>query len=404
MVRKKVVDYVKSLLSKGYSASAIKSNMIKYGYSSKEVDEAISDVYNPAIRHEIHLSAPVIFVIIFIVISAISVIVYMNYEKPQAAEQLLDVNLEPVLTTVQAGDNIVFLKEILNLGSAQRYDIVVKQEVIDPKTNRVLTQKIETRAIETTGSTQTRILIPKETLAGDYLLRMVVEYDNKKAIATLPLKVVASDVKETCFDGARNQNEEGIDCGGICKACQEQAINCNDNDICTNDAFDNGKCLNVPIVPCCGNYVCEEQESCASDCQDDIPYDYGSVTLDEIKELAKTNPSKALQECNNIEVPDLKDACISSIGEVQQDQEYCAEITGLRAKDLCYSNIAHSTADRSLCELVASEGRRDSCYMTLVLEHEDYSVCGSITNKQLRDSCDLRRQLSEIQQGQNSTG
>ena len=34
---------------------------------------------------------------------------------------------------------------------------------------------------------------------------------------------IAPKVKpeETCFDGIKNQNEEGIDCGGVCKPCVE---------------------------------------------------------------------------------------------------------------------------------------------------------------------------------------
>ena len=29
---------------------------------------------------------------------------------------------------------------------------------------------------------------------------------------------------ETCSDGIKNQNEEGIDCGGICKLCEEKNL------------------------------------------------------------------------------------------------------------------------------------------------------------------------------------
>ena len=29
---------------------------------------------------------------------------------------------------------------------------------------------------------------------------------------------------ETCSDGTRNQDETGIDCGGVCPACGEQLI------------------------------------------------------------------------------------------------------------------------------------------------------------------------------------
>ncbi len=401
MVKKSLIDYVKSLMQKGYSVSTIREQLLKNGYSNKEIDEAISSSYKPTIRHEIYLSHSTILVIVFIIVSLIGIASFFYYSPAKKTTKLLDLNLEPISTIVESGENVVFLKELSNLGSSQRYDVIIKQEIIDQKTNRVVTQKIETRAIETFGSTQTRILVPKDTKPGDYILRAIVEYDSQRAVATLPIKIVAFAKKETCFDGIKNQNEEGIDCGGLCKQCEEQITECNDNDPCTNDAIENDICVNNPIVPCCGNNVCEEneQDSCAADCKKVTQPSFGLIsteTLDEIKELAKVDPSKALQQCNQIEVPDLKDTCISNIGEVQNNKDYCSEIINARIKDFCYSNIAKSVNDNSLCEEISTEGRKDSCYMTFVLDNKDYSVCDKITNKQLRQSCESLKQLNEL--------
>src|SRR3989338_1129811 len=82
------------------------------------------------------------------------------------------------------------------------------EEISEPLTSRIITQKIETRAIETFGSTQTRILVPEETRTGDYILRAVVEYDDKKAVATLPIKIVRIKKAQTCFDGIKNLDEQ----------------------------------------------------------------------------------------------------------------------------------------------------------------------------------------------------
>ncbi len=110
---------------------------------------------------------------------------------------MLDLNLEPITTTAEPGESISFLKELSNLGSLKRYDVVIKQEIINPKTGKVIAQKTETRAIETFGSTQTKILVPKDAEPGDYLARVIVEYDNQKAVATLPVKIVSFAKKET---------------------------------------------------------------------------------------------------------------------------------------------------------------------------------------------------------------
>jgi hypothetical protein len=327
---------------------------------------------------------------------------FLYYKPMQAQTKLLDLNLEPIATTVEPGQGILFIKELSNLGSAERYDVVIKQDIIDPLTGRIITQKIETRAIETFGSTQTKILIPEDAKPGDYILRAVVEYENKKAVATLPVRITKTEKRESCFDGIKNQDEIDVDCGGICRQCEKQNLECNDNNPCTSDVAEDSICSNRPIAPCCGNNVCEEieKESCPADCPkpSEAPFSVSPETLEDNKELARSNPAKAMQQCNVIEVPDLKDTCISDIGVAQHDKNYCIRITNARIKDLCYSNIAKFANDNSICQEISTDSRKDSCYMTFVLDNKDYSVCDRITNKHLRQSCESLKQLSEIGQ------
>ncbi len=402
MQKKSLADEVRELMKRGYNISAIKNFLSKYGYSNEEIDSAISG--STIIRHEIHLSHTTVLVIVFILVSLLGIASFFYYSPSKSPAQLLDLNLEPVATTVEPGDNVIFIKELSNLGSSQRYDVTIKQEIIDPETARVITQKIETRAIETFGSTQTKILVPKETKKGDYLLRAVIEYDGKKAIATLPIKVTESAEKETCFDGIKNQNEGGVDCGGGCGQCEKQVIECDDYNQCTNDAIENEACVNSPIVPCCGNGICEqgEQENCNADCKKIGSFVPATETLDDIKEIARSDPAKALQQCSRIEVPDLKDTCFANIGEVQRNKYYCTQVSGAKIRDYCYSNIAKIVNDNLLCEEISIDSRKDSCYMTFVLDNKDYSVCNKITNIHLRQSCESLKQLSEINSQQSS--
>ena len=401
MPKKSLRDYIVSLQQKGYDISAIRNFLHKYGYSDDEINESLN--FKQTIRHEIHLSHATIFAVALIFVFLIGIVSFIYY-KPMQHSKLLDLNLEPIITTVEPGQSISFLKELSNLGSAKRYDVVIKQELIEPLTSRIITQKIETRAIETFGSTQTKILVPEDAKAGDYILRAIVEYDDKKAVATLPIKVIKIEKTQTCFDGIKNQDEDGIDCGGVCKPCEVQVLQCNDNNQCTDDVIENGECANKPIFPCCGNNICEtqEKESCASDCpKAEEPFSTSSETLEEIKELARANPAKALQQCNAIGVPDLKDTCIGNIGEALRNKEYCKSISNARIKDLCYSNVAKSTNDNSLCQDISTDSRRDSCYMTFVLDNKDYSVCDKISNRHLRQSCESLRQLSELSKEAN---
>jgi len=399
MARKKVVDYIKSLLQKGYDISAIRTTMLKYGYTNKDIDEAVNQINQPTIRHEIHLSKATIFVILFVVIALAGAFFYV-YNPLKTPTKLLDLKLEPVSTSVQPGSNIAFVREISNLGSSKRFDVLMRQELLDSSTFKIVSFSTDTVAVETSSSTQSKVAVPSDAKPGDYILRVAASYDNKKAIATFPVKILpkkqeANAAEENCFDGIKNQDEIDVDCGGICGPCK--ILDCNDDDICTDDRLENGKCVNTQIVPCCSNNICEEgeEESCAEDCGE---VEEPNINLDDIKKTAKYDPAKASQQCNQIEIPDLKDTCISNIAEVQKNKNYCTKIISARIKDLCYSNIAKISNDNSICTEIISDGVRDSCYMTFVLDNDDYSVCGKIVNKALRQSCESLRQLHEINQ------
>jgi hypothetical protein len=402
MVRKKVVDYIRNLLQQGYNISTVKNVMSKYGYSNREIDQALEDISHASIRHEIHLSGTTLFAVIFMFLVIIGIIGFFYVNPPKGPSTLLDLNLEPVQTTVSPGENIIFVKELSNLGSTKRYDVVIKHEILHPSTYKSISpEKIETRAIETFGATRTMLKIPIDAETGDYILRTIVEYKKKKAIATLPIKIIDPGSPPTCEDGIKNQDEIDIDCGGVCKKCHDK-LNCQDNNPCTNDILINGKCAYNDIIPCCGNDICENGEKgiCSLDCVIIVERtpneDIGS--LDEIKNIARTDPVNALLKCNSIKVPSIKDTCISNIASAQNNQNYCTKITTIRIKDLCYSNIAKSKNDNKLCRDISTDGIRDSCYMTFVLDNDDYTVCLEIANEYLVQSCESLRQLHAINQ------
>ncbi len=379
MANKKAVDYVKAMISKGYKPESIRQSMLKYGYSNKDFNEAFNSAYNPTVRHELHFSVSAV-IIILLIASAFVAAAFIYKSSQKAKTSLLDLNLEPVQTSVGPGENIVFLKELVNLGSKERYDVVVRQELIDQKTN-VLTEKTETRAIETFGSTQTRLLVPDDIKTGNYILRVTVEYeDNKKAIATLPVKILAKNTLP-----------------------ENKTIACNDYEKCTEDILSEGRCIFKPITPCCGNSICEEDEECTRDCKtnDNIQ---APANLDEIKDIAKSDPKKAEDECKKIGLPDLRDGCFANIGFVQKNEDYCSKVQSLRIKDICLQNIAKSKNDNSLCQKISNEGIRDSCYINFAIPpNKDFTVCDKISNIYMKQSCDSLRQLNELNTEQQET-
>lgn len=65
--------------------------------------------------------------------------------------------------------------------------------------------------------------------------------------------------------------EEGEDFS----SCPEDCPNCDDDNVCTDDSYDyqSQSCIHKEIVPCCGNAICEEEEnvlSCLTDCKEFI--------------------------------------------------------------------------------------------------------------------------------------
>ncbi len=401
MVKKSVVDYLKSQLQKGYDISTIRNVMLRYGYTNQDIDEAVKELYHPTIRHEIHFSATAVIVILVVCTSALAGS-YFIFRTPKGPEQLLDLSLEPVKTTAFPGGEIRFIKSLSNLGSSIRYDVTIKQEILDTKTYNPITEKTETRAIETFGSTTTSIIIPAETKPGNYLLRAIVEYGDKKAVATLPVKVLSTSNLPSCFDGIKNQNEEDVDCGGVCSSCETSRLDCDDKNPCTNDIAENGKCISTPIVPCCGNGICEENEKgTCNDCHNDNSGPQPVATIDEIRETAKTNPEKAMQQCSAIDIADLKDTCITKIGEVQRNKNYCLQINSPKIKDICYSNIANALNDNLICQAILNNGTKDACYMNFMLGNKDFSLCDMLANKQLRQQCEYLKQAKAVTLGSN---
>ncbi len=365
MAQQSLADYIKKQIESGYALITIKNFLLRNGYQSKEIDEAVSLAYKPTIRHEIHLSKTTILVVIFIVISLISlfgVLFLFGPLKNQIPGKLLDLNLEPVITTIKPGESIVFVKELSNQGSSKRYDVTIKHELINKKTNKIITQKTETRAIETFGSTQTKILVPIDTKPGDYIVRTIVDYDTKKAIAILPVKIISLSQNRIVDSGVV---DSGVVDGGIV-----------DREICFDCKKDQLTSINI-----------------------DAPK---TLTLDDIKELSKTEPQKAFGYCDDFDVPDLKDTCIANVADTQRNKDYCQQIINVRIKDKCYSNIAKSLNDKLICDEIVTDAERDSCYITFVLDNKDYSVCEKVINKYLKQSCESLRQLDEIKKKVNN--
>ncbi len=403
MPDKKLASYIKNQLAKGYDVAAVRYHLAKYGYTTGQINKAFDHIYNPGeVKHIIHLSPAtmITLVSVFLGIVVISAVFFFVLKEP-SPQQLLDINLESIKTTAKQDGEVSFITELTSLGAKKRYDVFLKHELISRQTNNVLTFKEETKAIETSTSIRTSIAIPSDALPGKYILRTIATYNGERAIATLPVNIEKEEIsegpeceedlpadcangtsiivyecidgkkiitdeecptqliEETCYDNIWNQDEEEIDCGGVCTLCEKP------------EPADVG-----PI---------------------DIDELSSFEALEKIKVLAKNDPSSAASYCPEFEFQTSRDLCYEYVGEGSADRKYCEKIQDGRTKDICYAKVAYSIFNPQLCEIIQKEDRRNSCYLQFVTgDRQDFSVCEKITNQYTRQSCFSLKQLSNI--------
>ena len=417
MPKKRLSSYIQEQLSRGFSPQAIKNHLMKYGYPKKAIVRAFNEL-KPEITHTIHLSRTTLIAIIILSFGFIilgSSLYFIN--QPKAPKQLLDIKVDIINNELKPDDKLNFNVELLSLGAVKRYDVVLNY-FIAGSNNKIVTSKTETVALETRASKTSEIIIPKNTPAGIYVLKVSADYNKKIASASDTFRI-SPLTKETCFNDIQDEDEEGIDCGGSCKPCptcsdgiknqDEESIDCggictpckkdcNDDDKCTRDYFKDGKCFNDPIEPCCSNLICEAAESessCPEDCAKETADFSGlssSEIIEKIKQISLADQEKASKLCDSLKQPTFMNQCFTEIAQTARSTRFCKRIDDDRTKDSCYSKLAELIGNSIVCEEISIDSRKDACYMNFV-NTGDYSVCEKITNDYLRKSCEALRNL-----------
>ena len=384
---------VRSYLAQGYSAGQIRQSLLAQGWQSHAVDgaiagnavdeaiagnvglpaglpagspersekesagfpfgQAISDVPASAKRWGI-VSAIALVVITIVVIAAVVLL-------PKPSTQLLDVSLHPIATDVDAGSPLDFIVELVNLGSAKRFDLTIKSELVSVMTNEVVAAKTDTAAIETRNAVRTQILIPKDAVPGRYVVRTIVEYDHQSARASFSLKV-----RQGIF-GEHLSAPPGSSTYSTPSATPECQGGCNDYDPCTMDFCVKGSCINQKITPCCGNRKCELSESpvvCPDDCVPSSPTREESVGSIKSRALdaAGSDVPVAVRLCKTLPVSSEYDACLFDVAKRSGQPEVCSQVVAEREKDGCLLDIALARDRFDLCDKVVDRWLKSSCF------------------------------------------
>jgi len=355
MVRGDLVKIIQSYQSQGYSSAQIAQGLQTAGWQQSDIDEAFN-----FIQPSRQSTRPWIFAASAALAFVVILIAAFLFISPSQPSQLLDVSVEPVKTEVSASSPIEFIVQLVNLGSASRFDVHIKSELVSVSSNEVVATKTETVAIETRNAVKSQLIVPADSKPGRYVVRVLVEYNQQSARASFSLVVISSDkpsAKPPVSQVTPSTPPDYGDCQG----------GCNDYDSCTLDRCVKGICLFDKISPCCGNGICERGESetfCPEDCAEQRPTVAQSVQviIDKAFSASSSDPDSGVRLCRTLSQLSDQSVCLSGVAKRSGQAEICGQIVQDKDKDGCYLDFALGRDRFDLCDQVQDRWLKSSCY------------------------------------------
>jgi hypothetical protein len=387
-----LLNYVEEQLAKGYTSEAIKTTLIRQGYSPAMVDGVLESVsMNKSSGGEVSLGAnheksalpklALILVFLFIVVGGAFIIPDML--KPK--EALLDVKTMNYKLSYNAGDELGFDVELNNMGSAERFDVAMICRLLDSNDNTILSKE-DTFAVSTSLSRHWSIPLPNSLQPGKYLMKVFANYDGKVAAASFSFDVQEKViVAESCTDGKKNQDETAIDCGGVCTASKgaywyDNACHFNPKTgpVTQETCSDGKKNQDETAVDCGGactgvNGAYWYDDACHFNPKPQVIVETKPTFTDlmiKARAAAATNPEEAKSICLGMEATSEQDSCLKEVAALTKLQEYC--------------------------ELITSVTERDRCYIPFYFQYKDYTVCEKLTDPESKQACEQLREIDQI--------
>ena len=423
-----LVDYIQQNVANGYEISAISNSLKQYNYNSQDISNAVdyvakhnSQVANQAgnqavqtnqVKHTIDLSNKTIAFSFIIFISFIGIITGLYFiltdEDPG---KLLDYELKLEKSELKPGEKLYFTNTIINMGTKRKYDIFIDYKISEFNTGTVIKTKSETIGVSTIIDTSARFIdLPSDIKTGKYRLESIATYDEDIATSHESFDVISDNVIESCVDGIKNQDEEGVDCGGSCSPClgeescydgiknqDEEEVDCGGKcKSCTlvsscSDGIKNG---DEAGIDCGGNCaVCKPVETCKDGIlnQNEVEIDCGGICkscddtgikpdnnqiLSKVISNGNFNENESLRLCNIIDVERIQDDCFHEMSKIFNKSFYCDQLVSPSLTNICYMYF---------------------------VQNGDYSVCEKINDVYIKKSCELSKQINLIMQQQNLT-
>ena len=230
-----------------------------------------------------------------------------------------------------------------------------------------------------------KIKIPQDWIIKKYNLKTTALYNNQKIFSTFSFNVISKDstIQKECIENWKCGQWKPFECPDS----KQQTRNCNDLNNCGTTTY------KPSLTKTCTSTEIPESVDASE------PKEFKGLTiwekLDAIEEIAQSDPAKAANYCDDLEIESHKNDCYYNIAEISQSISRCYQITKERIKDQCVGNIAKLTLNSELCKEIEKTTRKDSCYQGLV-NRGDYSVCEEISNQDLKAACNVLRQVPDV--------
>ncbi|MFH1591335.1 MAG: hypothetical protein ABIC95_05415 [archaeon] len=348
-------EYIEQQLKNGYSLGEVRGFLVRYGYQPQLIDYKIQEIVTFSKAKTRSPMLVTIAVLLIIIIGSGGYFLPKFFGLFETPRVLLDLNVDPVRLEAEPGEEIIFIKSLDSLGTQKRYDVFLEHTAVHIDTGSIVSTKAETVAVETKVSTQTRMLLPESAPIGSYLLSTHASYGGEAADASFLFTVVTKEPgrvtipddpvvppetkRGTCSDGLRNQDETGIDCGGICAPCAFASC---------SDGLRN---------------------------QDETGIDCGGICPPCVAIDTEVTVEKHIAEAIRIAIED------PMLGI-----DACDQMPISRDADECVSEVAFAVRNNHFCTTIKTAAVHDSCLMRFAIDG-DYSVCKQIRNVYMKNSC-----------------
>ncbi len=329
-------EYVQKLLKQGYAKDNIRQTLTAAGYTDQEIDLAFA-------RHITPLSFTIAIGALFLTVIAIFLLLGRTPDQP------LSLSIDVLTPKVTQGDTLALAVHITN-PNERRINAIIKAIIKSPSGKTITEQKTATAGQQT--SIPISIALPNDAEIGRYSLEVKLEWKKQTKYQTTSFEVIKQKVQIT-----REQREQKAETAQ--KTCSS---GCDDQNFCTTDTCNEGACVNTPIIPCCGNGKCEQEEECLPDCTT-------KTTSEDIK-------TEALAQT-----------------DLEQATTICASLAQQTYIDECLIEVAEKSENKQACEEIVSDDLRDSCYIPFAYK-KDFTVCEKVVNQALKNSCITLQQIS----------